>query len=463
MKNYTRIGRTVGRIKTLRLIDDAGDPVLAFDFFVNSLIREGLRAQTVETYSNHIAAFLDYLTEAKVFGFPCSGLEMMTAIKAYLPARQAGANALGEFDIISRQTLGQKKLRKASAKNHAAAINKFLFESDNHALHMQQVEDWEAGAASKTPREIFHTPARQRSSSEIQRICQSSMMVNVMDHHPNIAAGKYLKVRGKDEKENRDKDFPADYVLPLLDSATCARDEALWALQAGTGLRPSEAILLEMDHIDFTRRTVIVEDPDNRRFASQMPDEFRKRWKGRAVSETYFIPVLRDRFFKALERYIRQEYMPHLNEGLVFQSLKGNHKPYVSVSDTSRIQSFRRACTRLQKNASEIHEKLNGLTPHSLRHFYGTFMLNYVPVGNNQYGLRPVEVQRLMGHEKLETTMKYARQDKLALDAKIMFLNMHAMNEDPEIDQLVKWIADKYSDQASRLNQVVSARRIGGD
>lgn len=463
MKNFTRVGRSSGRLKMFKLVDSEGDQVQAFDLFVSGLVREGLRPLTVETYSNHVASFLDYLTEAEVFGFLRSQIEIMTAIKAYLPARLAGANACGEFNIISRQSLRQRKLTKASAKNHAAAINKFLYESDNHALHLQQIENWESGTWQKAPKEIFKTAERERSSFEIKKIRQSSTMVAVMNHTPASANGKFVRVRGKDGSENRDKDFPAEFVLPLLNSATCARDEALWALQAGTGLRPSEAILLEMDHIDFQRRTVVVVDPDNRRFASQMSDEFRRRWKGRAVSETYFIPSLRDRFFSALDRYIRQEYVPHMNDGLVFQALKDDHKPYALVSDTSRIQSFHRACRRLKKNYPELPETLVGLPPHSLRHFYGTFMLNYVPIGNNQYGLRPVEVQRLMGHEKLATTMKYARQDKLALDAKILFMDAIAMNEEPEVDQLVKWVADKYSNRAKRLNEVISARIIRDD
>ncbi|AXI48078.1 hypothetical protein C1J03_19985 [Sulfitobacter sp. SK012] len=463
MKNFTRLNRSTGRIKAFSLIDNAGDSVHAFDLFVDSLVQEGLHAKTVETYSNHIAAFLDFLTEAKVFGYPCRQSEILPAVEAYLPARLAGANARNEFDIISRKILGQTKLTKSSAKNHAAAINKFLLGSDNHALHMQQIEDWETGVAGNAPQQIFQVSTRQRSSAEIKRICQSSMLVNVMNHHPTKAAGKVLTVRGKDASNNRDKDFPAEHILPFLDCATCARDEALWALQAGTGMRPHEAILMEMDQIDFTRRTVVVEDPHNRRFASQMPDEYIARWKGRAVSETYFIPILRDRFFKALERYIRTEYMPHPNETLVFQSIKGDQKPYVSVSDKSRVQSFNRACLRLQKRTPETKLGLSELTPHSLRHFYGTFMLNYVPVGNNKYGLEPVDVQRLMGHEKLETTMKYARRDKHALDAKIIFMNMQAMNEGPEVDQLVKWMAEKHSNQAKRLNDIWSARLSGND
>lgn len=463
MKNYTRIERSAGRIKTFSLIDNAGNPVQAFDLFVNGLIQEDLAASTVENYANHVASFLDYLTEAKVFGFPCSQLEMTVAIKGYLPARMAGRNARGEFDIISRKILGQKKLKKASAKNHAAALNKFLIESDQYELHVQQIEAWEGGASVKSPKKIFEVSDRHRSSNEIKRIYQSSVLVNVANHHPAKTKNKYLKVRGVDESNNRDKSFPAEYVLPLLDHATCARDEALWALQAGTGVRPHEAILLGMDHIDFSRRSIVVEDPHNRRFASQMPDEFFAKWKGRAMSDTYFIPVLRDRFFKALERYIRTEYMPRPNDSLVFQALKGDQKPYYEVSDTSRIQSFKRACQRLQKSVSGMNVDISDLTPHSLRHFYGTYMLNYVPVGTNNYGLKPVEVQRLMGHEQLSTTMKYARQDKLALEAKFLLMNAHAMNAPSEVDQLVKWMADKYAEHADLLNKVVAARQISND
>lgn len=460
MKNYTRLARKTGRYETFTLLDDAGNPVQPFDLFVNSLIQEDLSPSTVTTYSNHIASFLDYLTEAKVFGFPCSQLELRNAIKAYLPARLAGTNARGAFDIISRKILGQRKLAKAAAKNHATAINKFLFESDHHALHLQQIEDWEAETFEAPPKELFHDMTRQRSGAELKRIRRSSMMVNVMNHHPKVAHEKFVKVRGKDSSSNRNKDFPAEHILSLLDCASCARDEALWALSAGTGIRPHEALLLEMDHIDFDRRTVVVEDPNNRRFASQMPDELRKRWKGRAVSETYFIPILQDRFFNALERYIRTEYTPVPNDVLVFQSLKGVQKPYLNVADKNRIQSFGRAVQRIQKRLPRNDALLNDLTPHSLRHFYGTFMLNYIPLGNNEYGLRPVEVQRLMGHEELKSTLQYARQDKLALDAKILLMNMHAMNEGPEVDHLLKWMADKYSDNAERLNKAAAAKRV---
>ena len=463
MNNYTRTNRSTDRIETFSLIDNAGNSVQAFDLFVDRMCRDGLQAATVETYSNHVASFLEFLTEAKVFGFPCSETEMLDTIKKYLPARLAGANARSNSYNISRQILGQKKLTRTSAKNHAAAINKFLFESDQYALHIQQIENWEAGAAEKTPKQLFQTSTRKRSSAEITRIYQSSMMINVMKHHPTITAEKVLKVRGKNNSTNQDKDFPPEHILLLLDSATCARDEALWALQAGTGLRPHEAILLEVDQIDFDRRAVAAVDPHNRRYASQMPDHYFARWKGRALSETYFIPLLRDRFFKALERYFRTEYMPHPNESFVFQSIKGGHKPYVEVSDTSRIKSFKRTCLRVQKKLPKGSANLTELTPHSLRHFYGTYLLNYVPVGNDNFGLRPNEVQKLMGHEKLETTMKYAKQDKLALDAKIMLMNTQAMNDAPEVDQLIKWMADKYSLRAEQLNNAVAARLANRD
>ncbi|MFG6510545.1 MULTISPECIES: tyrosine-type recombinase/integrase [unclassified Sulfitobacter] len=463
MKNYTRVARKTGRYQTFALLDNAGDIVQAFDLFVNNLVCEGLSPSTVTTYSNHIASFLDYLTEAKVFGFPCSQLELRNAIKGYLPARLAGANASGNFDIVSRKVLRHKRLTKAAAKNHATAINRFLCESDGHALHLQQIEEWEPGASNTPPTRLFRDTSRQRSGAEIKRIYQSSMMVNVINHHPNVASEKLVKVRGKDSSPNRNNDFPAKNILSLLDCASCARDEALWALQAGTGVRPHEAILTEWDYIDRDRRSVVVEDPHNRRFASQMPDEYFARWKGRAVSETYFIPILRDRFFSALERYVRTEYIPVPNERLVFQSLRGNRKPYIEVADKNRIQSFKRAARRVQKQFPNEDLSLADLTPHSLRHFYGTFMLNYVPLGNDEYGLKPIQVQRLMGHEELKSTLKYARQDKLALDAKILLMNMHAMGEAPEVDHLIKWMANKYSANADRLNSIAAARQIKND
>lgn len=50
--------------------------------------------------------------------------------------------------------------------------------------------------------------------------------------------------------------------------------------------------------------------------------------------------------------------------------------------------------------------------PHGLRHMYGTYLLNYFPRSNGDYGLPAAWVQQLMGHADLESTLKYAKFDQ---------------------------------------------------
>ena len=51
-------------------------------------------------------------------------------------------------------------------------------------------------------------------------------------------------------------------------------------------------------------------------------------------------------------------------------------------------------------------------TLHSLRHLYGTYMLNDYPIAPEQgrFGLPLTDVQMLMGHKSIRSTEKYARR-----------------------------------------------------
>jgi hypothetical protein len=50
---------------------------------------------------------------------------------------------------------------------------------------------------------------------------------------------------------------------------------------------------------------------------------------------------------------------------------------------------------------------------------YGTYLLNYFPRANGDYGLPAPMVQQLMGHASLKSTLKYARYDQDLLKLEI--------------------------------------------
>ncbi|KKL27833.1 hypothetical protein LCGC14_2381190, partial [marine sediment metagenome] len=114
----------------------------------------------------------------------------------------------------------------------------------------------------------------------------------------------------------------------------------------------------------------------------------------------------------------------------------------------------RRISVRSIGRMLEKYLKLTGLdnrtTPHSLRHFYGVFMLNFIPVEGG-YGLRLPEVQKLMGHEDSSSTAHYAREDPIILESKLRMIDHFAMGQTDKERDIRAWIAKRHTDIAQRM------------
>lgn len=454
MRNFERLATKNGKYFNHRLIDGDGNFVEVFDTYTESLINARLAAATVKRYSEAVAQFLDYLFDAGVFGQPCSRYELLKAVDRYLPARMAGPTATNDHINIVR-SLGLKRLDSSSASSAAAAINRFLKLSDYRADLEEQIAEWhgETHADTPSPKDLFkRLTEAKRSHSEVRQIMQKSMIANVVRAKPEgieKPRGSGVKSPQTRSQEDDKRDLPVEWVHPLLDASTSYRDRAVWALMAGAGLRHSEAAQLTWDAIDIEAQQVFVFDPDSDRYADQMPEEYRPRFKGRKYSETYILPQLRDVFFEALADYVRYEHRPKDPDHMVFQDITagGNGRPYSEVSDKSKRAAFLRACKKAGIPAPPGKENY---TPHSLRHFYGVFMLNYVPTEGG-YGITLTEVQRLMGHKDRATTAKYAREDPIILETKLLLIDQIAMGQQPNERELKAWVVQRHQDIAHRL------------
>lgn len=454
MKNFERIHATDGKYDTLRLIDENGEFVEFMDLFVASMITRGDAPATVTRYSNAVAQFLDYLCEAGVFGQPCSRTEILEAVDRYLPARLAGPAQAGKYIEIVRD-LGHQRLTHTSASNASAALNRFLQLLVYGADLDREIAEWHrvGEVEGEAPKDLFRRlSGAKRSSAEVRKIMRRSMLANVIRWKPNgikkPPATRVHAQKWKRQSHNK-KDLPAEWVMPVLDAASSFRDRAVWALMAGAGLRQSEVAQLTWDAIDVQKQEIFVFDPESLRFADQLPERYVRRFKGRKYSETYILPQLREVFFEALANYVRREHRPVQPDLMVFQDItkSGNGRPYSLLSDKSRIAAFKRACERAgapRKRGEKI------FTPHSLRHFYGVFMLNYVPVDGG-YGLTISEVQRLMGHEDQTSTMGYAREDALILETKLQLIDQLSLGQQANESEFTAWLAKRHSDIADRL------------
>jgi integrase len=90
----------------------------------------------------------------------------------------------------------------------------------------------------------------------------------------------------------------------------------------------------------------------------------------------------------------------------------------VNASDAAMGKSFKKAIALANV---PIPFGRKDWTLHSLRHLYGVYMLNDIPIDreNNVFGLDLTEVQMLMGHKSINQTRHYARSKENKLEKKL--------------------------------------------
>lgn len=432
MKHFTKHWHARRGQEVFSLIDDHGDVVQPFQHFVAVLVKREFARATVKRYMEVVANFLDYLVEAGVFGMAVPAVTLNQAVECYLWIRARSDRILAVPDNEADEDIAWAKpiirslsLRPVSpSDNQTAAINLFLRLSETLAqteweqVRQQNIQPNQSAGYQAAIRAIdgFSTMTQAQRSA----LKQCSMLANVMRMNPTgIRRQRGLKASGSSKRPiDGPLAFPLDRLSDLFKQATSVRDKALWVLLAASGLRSSEAMNLRWPDIDVARQKVFVEDPDNLRFSQDLPLEERARFKGRTVSDTYLYQPLRNVFFDLLLRYLRTEYIAGAGHDLVFQDIRagvGLGRPMRDLSDTARIKAFKAAIARASIPSGRPGEQW---VLHSLRHSFGVYMLNYLPVPGG-YGLTLKEVQRLMGHKLESSTAHYAREDRLILSAKL--------------------------------------------
>ena len=153
------------------------------------------------------------------------------------------------------------------------------------------------------------------------------------------------------------------------------RDTAILKLFLGTGIRVSELVGIDLDHIDWDNKEILV--------IRKGGDE-----------EVIFISA---EIASALDDYIRFERKPLVDtERALFVSSRTSKRGRLSV----------RAVEKLIKKYSEAIIKTKNITPHSLR---GTFASNFYQESGDIY-----QTADLMGHKKISTTAEnYSDINKL--------------------------------------------------
>lgn len=166
------------------------------------------------------------------------------------------------------------------------------------------------------------------------------------------------------------------------------RDHILFLFLYGTGARISEALALDVDAIDFSRRRILI--------------------KGKGNKERFlFLPP---RLVKEMKDYLslRQVYLQGqecTDEKAFFLGKSGKRLPFSSAHSIFDAYSIR------------LHWQKK-FTPHTLRHSFATHMLD------NGADIR--FVQSLLGHESISTTQIYTHVSKARLQSVYEKTHPHA-------------------------------------
>jgi integrase len=457
-----------------KYINDDGLEVAPLSLFGRYLDQRGYSGASKKRDLYAAVRFLDYLIECRVFGVVASPARISDAMAFYpLFLRDGVKMDCPEFPDLPHYAMeiGAKHGLSENGFGPAlAAVNSFLRLAREEALKLITVL-FDAGAAvdlldlSVTFSSIEGVVSWSREEKE--RFRQQAMIGGVVRIKGELTRPRGLRapLRGGAQITIEHKEFPLPYLGALLAEARTSRDKALWALLAGGGLRIHEALLIRLSDVNFETGEIFVIDPDSRRFRDTTEDKDKIRFKGRKTARVYLYEPLRTFFWEALRDYLQKEF---ISSGLgasdyLFKKVDtvARGLPLMDASDTAVEKQFK-AAVRRAKVPGPPEAPDHVWTLHSLRHSYGVYMLNYIPVPGGP-GLRLTQVQMLMGHASTESTRVYARHDRLIIEAKVEAADNIIFNgsSPPEeaLTSLPLAIAARLRKEAEEIEQAVSAAR----
>ena len=221
-------------------------------------------------------------------------------------------------------------------------------------LHPEQVKDYlfELQQRSLSPSQSYfkHTVYGLRFLLKTENLPYDYL------HLPSIPKEKKLPVVLSREE-----------IWKMLQSAELLKHRVLIGLIYGCGLRCMEVRNIELKHLDFDRKQLHIVQS-----------------KGK---KDRYVP-LSDHLIRGIKRYISAEHPTSF-------LFTGNTKDAKGFDSRYSQRGVQWAVQSISKKAGILKD----VHTHTLRHSYATHLL--------EDGVNILQVQKLMGHERVETTMEY--------------------------------------------------------
>lgn len=210
--------------------------------------------------------------------------------------------------------------------------------------------------------------------------------------------------------------FTRDEMAVFLDSIDNVRDRAVFELLYSSGLRVNEVTRLHMSDIDFSGRIITVR-------------------QGKGKKDRY-VPFS-DAALYVLTRYIETERKERVKK------LGSEYHDTLFVTEYGRL-SYVTIRVHFRRYLEECGITERHLTPHSIRHSTATHLL--------EAGADVRYVQELLGHESIETTVRYTHL--LIENLKRVYKSYH-----PRENQYYEEIDDEYRADIRLLKEEINRRK----
>lgn len=434
-----------------------------FSHYTIWLTRQGYAPNTAKVYAEHVGRFVDYVYEASQTQFPADAeITIETIIYSYQAFLLFGKGAANP--IASR-------LAHSLAKERLTGHNSLSQTIESSIRWFLQVAESKNRIAPDQLFSAFYTNHTEyRSQYEISAQKANSWLAGVIRDSLNAVLPKrkretlFPQAKRRDRKNDKQPfkiiAFPIERSVDLVrqpkpkKAKTFYRDMTLYALLAATGARSSEALQIRMCDIDDEEFAVFLRDPFARRTPGITEEEHKiLSWKGRDTELTYMIEPFAGIFWEYLEKYLILEYNSSVDHDFVFQNSDG--RPFFASDRSSRDKTFK----KYAKKAGLLD--ITGISPHSLRHMYGTYTLNYMPVpGQATPGFPITYVKILMGHSSVTSTMKYAKHDTDIIDAYLQHANQYVSQRG---EDSIKTIREEFHSRQLEILREKAARIEGNN
>lgn len=444
-KNVSLRRRKVQGLPSWVLLGLDGRPIPAFSAFAHSLRNNA--QNTLDSYCRHVAEFLDYMIEVSaLYEGQMTKLQLAEAIEVYGDFLLMGRDAHHAIARSVATRLPSGVNSPASLIPKKAAIRRFLRLSEVIRQEIEELEQEDAlhFRAASDPLLPGLGERRELNRFEVRAMQVNSMLAGVISGGPKLIDCVVMRGGVGEVPYEHNRAFPFDKVIELIRAMPTYRDRALYSLLAASGSRTHESLQLLWEDIDIHEGSIRLVDPNRRMShasyrALSSEERAQMAWKGRATQLTLLIEPFASEFFHSLEAYMKYEYIAHGKHDFIFQYLVGERrgKPYFLSAASTRLELFRRVCRGVGV------ELPAGSGKHSLRHMYGTYLLNYFSSEEGEFGLPLPVVQQLLGHSSIKSTSKYARYDQDLLKLKFQEANRILFkSRTPEtlVDQKIKFL-----------------------